>query len=138
MTIQHRKIETVEQYYDEIVNKGAERLDEVRGPGWDKEVSVLTLNIARSDRCVLGQIYGGYGSAPRKFSPTDEHGFLASRERVRLFGFEHLYGSEEAIEEDYRLLTGAWRRLIRQRRWGRATQWMKTWAMSFFGMFRKS
>lgn len=43
----------------ERVVQGAEFLDEFR-PGWADEIDVEALDLASSDRCVLGQIYGSF------------------------------------------------------------------------------
>jgi len=52
----------------ERVGNGMALLDAKR-PGWYKEVDLKTLNIDSCDKCVLGQLYGGYEEGVNKVFP---------------------------------------------------------------------
>lgn len=51
----------------EDIARGVELLDETV-PGWDSRIDVETLNIASPVKCVLGQLFGGYGDGLRALS----------------------------------------------------------------------
>ena len=46
--------------YEDRINAGAALLDEQVGPGWTSKVDSMTLDMSSSDRCVLGQVFGGF------------------------------------------------------------------------------
>lgn len=46
---------------DTAVLKGAELLDEHGPENWREMIDIGTLSITSCERCVLGQVFGGYG-----------------------------------------------------------------------------
>lgn len=84
-------------------------LDE-RHPGWDRYVSLYSLDVSLPKTCVLGQV-------GRVFLPKTEYPLLAMMTALRpylrdkslaAFGFTTM--------DDYARLTGAWKRAIQARR----------------------
>ena len=51
-----------------VVRKGIKFLNE-REPGWRKRIDLNTLNLANCAQCVLGQLYGEYGTGVHKLFP---------------------------------------------------------------------
>jgi len=52
--------------YKESIRRGSELLDE-RGPkNWRQKIDPSTLDLATTDCCLLGQIYGSYGRGVQK------------------------------------------------------------------------
>ncbi len=47
--------------FSDKIKKGAALLDTQR-PGWRERINTDTLNVARGEHCILGQIYGGFGT----------------------------------------------------------------------------
>lgn len=47
------------KYAKEAVERGVDLLDE-RVPEWRTKIDVFTLRMSEPDRCVLGQLFGGY------------------------------------------------------------------------------
>lgn len=82
--------------------RGARFLDE-RAPGWESQINLDTLNIARSDNCALGQVYGSYGVGVQA---------TGTAARVHDLGFM----TAGSIDEEYRLLTEAWKKEVQDRR----------------------
>lgn len=83
----------------ERVARGVELLDRVR-PGWAKEVDLDRLDVGRCDRCVLGQVFGSYGTGLVIAFPN-----LTAGESVA-HGFFDTYPD---------VLTEVWRRVIAER-----------------------
>jgi len=88
------------------IERGAALLDELR-PGWDKTIDVDRLDLGNCERCILGQLYGGYDQALQMLD-----GEVAKRPAT--FGF-NTYGPER-----FWTLTERWRTYIERRRKGRA------------------
>jgi hypothetical protein len=92
---------------------GASFLDQ-QSPGWHRQMDTGSLNIARSDRCALGQLYGSYhrglqvtGTASR----SAELGFAAS--------------GSTGNPDEYTRLTQAWVREIESRLDAERAQWAR-------------
>lgn len=64
---------------------GAALLDTKR-PGWAREIDCATLDIATGRWCVLGQLYGGYGTGLTvlEIGSPSLMGFAVSNEREEL------------------------------------------------------
>lgn len=56
----------IEAHIREAVALGAKRLDEIR-PGWRNEIDTEELELASCSRCVLGQLFGGFGIGKEMF-----------------------------------------------------------------------
>lgn len=87
----------------ELVKRGSALLDE-RRPGWVDEVDISQLNIALGAKCILGQIYGGYG---------DGLGILGILSKGPDYGFCRAVASLGSSSDE---LTAAWRDEIAGRR----------------------
>lgn len=97
-----------------VVRKGIKFLNE-REPGWRKRIDLNTLDVANCAKCVLGQLYGEYGTGVHKLFPElgrefnylggvlGEHGFTtqASADCHRMI----LNGDRDRWDR----LTAAWR-----------------------------
>ena len=72
----------------ERVAAGAALLDE-RRPDWFKAIDASLIDIASSERCICGQLYGGYtpGISILAVSPT-EHGFTIGESTRELINAE--------------------------------------------------
>jgi hypothetical protein len=90
--------------YDERAAEGAALLDR-RRPGWEGDIDLASLNVGSSTACVLGQLYGSYGSGVYALE------LAATDDRVAR-GFTRKGDSGDS----YRGLNAAWRRLIQARR----------------------
>lgn len=91
------------------VKQGMALLDEKHGPGWVHKIDVESLDVAGNCSCVLGQLYGDYGTGlfslfPRyRIGDTTNAGFFASDGAVWCPG-------------EWDELTTAWRLAILARR----------------------
>jgi hypothetical protein len=92
--------------FEDRVRRGAALLDEVQ-PGWWREIDTARLAMVTCDRCILGQLYGEFGtgwrvvlSPVRRDWPCNaaDHGFT-------------LYDPRESFAD----LTDAWRAEIARR-----------------------
>jgi hypothetical protein len=83
------------------VERGAALLD-MEAPGWTSKIDLDTLNIAHTDFCVLGQVYGDYDAG------LDTLGGEAERAPVK-------YGFLQQGNEGAARLTDKWRAAIRKR-----------------------
>ena len=94
---------------DQRVAKGAALLDRDGPEGWRGRIDCETLDLARCRDCILGQVYGEYGTGVGKlganFLPVD-------------CGFERTNTERSAgtplgvVKGQYWRLTAAWRRLL--------------------------
>lgn len=104
----------------ERVAAGAALLDEHR-PGWDRVgVSLDGLDMADCHDCVLGQMFGHYSHAFRRFNAdwTIANGILVDGQAMPL-GFAAYTeddGTDAEVDAEYAELTAAWRTLIETRR----------------------
>lgn len=91
------------------VSRGAELLDR-EVPGWVKVISIDDLEMGESSWCVLGQIFGKFGTGEKSLGISDCGGEL---------GFE-LSGtgdySDGTVEREWSLLSQAWIDEIERRR----------------------
>ena len=87
----------------ERVETGASYLD-THNPGWDNRIEVSSLDIQHANRCVLGQLYGNF---------TRGRIVLKLSEDMSL---QNGFSTEIGYKENERLLTVAWRKLIKKRR----------------------
>lgn len=104
------------------VKKGANILDEFyESPDWVKRMNLQQLDMAHCGRCVLGQLFGGFGNGE----------FILGREFSELgddwdeeLGFEHTASSQEfdtptdyhrVVDAEYKALADAWVVEIRDR-----------------------
>jgi len=62
-------------YNPKTVGEAAILLDEIK-PGWHDQIDVNKLNQNLCDKCILGQLYGGYWNAVGLIK-HDEYGPLA-------------------------------------------------------------
>lgn len=62
--------------YAERVARGMEFLD-AASPGWESKINIFTLDIARGDRCAMGQVFGSYsrGLSVTGCVASEAHGF---------------------------------------------------------------
>lgn len=92
----------------ERVERGAALLD-VEEKGWEQKIDLDSLNLQDPCRCVLGQLFVD------RLIEGETEGYhsglwiLKINRRSEELGFNH-------VNEDYTLLTRAWKALIRQRR----------------------
>ncbi len=91
------------------VGAGARYLDQ-RLPGWPRQIDLDKLQISAARSCVLGQIYGDYGSGVEELC-------LGGRKAVELgfFTRESDHAGEAACRE-YSELTELWREEVARRR----------------------
>jgi hypothetical protein len=92
--------------FNEMASRGADLLD-AENPTWYRITDLDTLDMSDPDFCVLGQVYGDYCDGLLKLNLT------AFGARVRNYGFDMLSGTPD---EDFTLLTQAWREQILLRR----------------------
>lgn len=89
------------------VQKGMQLLDKNR-PGWDQHIDLAVLDIARGDRCALGQTYGAYYFGIQALGLTlgesRDHGFHSAS-----------YALYPQIDREYEVLTAEWRHQIKTR-----------------------
>lgn len=95
--------------YKKEAAKGAGWLD-VNNPGWVNKISVKSLNLAKFESCVLGQVYGEYEairlSSQGGLNWAVKHGFiLPTREKRFLFFLTAVLPPNRS---DYAKLTAAW------------------------------
>jgi hypothetical protein len=91
------------------VEAGAQFLD-TKFPGWPRQIALDGLEISHVRSCVLGQIYGDYGSGVEALC-------LGNREVMELgfFTSEHDHGGEAACRE-YGELRELWKQEVSRRR----------------------
>ena len=99
------------------VEAGAAFLD-VRVPGWVKQIDLDTLDLARGNFCILGQLEeetgpvwtdgGAFGLAVRRMFGGDFNDPKIAK-TIAALGFNGPYGNSAR-------LTAAWKKLIRDRR----------------------
>lgn len=90
------------------VDAGARLLDEKR-PGWHREIAMDVIAMKDCDKCILGQVYGGFeiglaelfGDADGWESEDIDHGFNA--------------GSIFKMTQEFDSLADLWRAEIRKR-----------------------
>lgn len=87
----------------ERVIAGASFLDE-RSPGWDEKINLADLNMMKSSKCILGQLYRRYESGMVILNIT--------RRTSRDLGFDSITQTRSA----YRLVTAEWTKFIMGRR----------------------
>lgn len=95
--------------------RGARRLDCVN-PGWALKVSLSRLNLARGNRCVLGQLYGSFQNGVSEvlwagaIDPARDEGFVAP---LGSMGYtdNRLY---PALTHIWKSIIRAWRQAGRQ------------------------
>ena len=88
--------------------RGMAFLDEHK-VGWEMKINLISLNVAHSHKCPLGQLYGSY-----------EHVCelpILSGTKSRHLGFFPIE-DERDYEGGCITLTHCWKMLIRKRRWG--------------------
>src|SRR5437773_866290 len=90
--------------YPRTVYRGAQLLDE-RLPGWEAHVDPKTLDMARCDRCVLGQLAGGYEGA-----------YDDELQALGIGGSGAKYGFAVWGNGSWDRLTAWWRELLRERK----------------------
>lgn len=94
------------------VARGARFLDK-HVIGWAQRINVKNLKVRESDKCVLGQLFGGYYKAEEKLSLTNE---LAA-----LLGFWHSFGEHpvpalyQQVDLEWSELQTAWLTQIQAR-----------------------
>jgi len=108
------------------VAQGAAFLDRVR-PGWASVIDVDTLAMRTCRRCLLGQLYGDYGTGAERFGWAPSALSLLDLPQVQL-GFTlaevdldgapggDFWGAEIFSDEGWRILTEAWIAAIAERR----------------------
>lgn len=71
----------------EVVRKAAKLMDKLR-PCWAAKIDLHMLNIGSCDFCVLGQVYDGFGKAPRELQEAQAFaGDVPCRARIiKTFG----------------------------------------------------
>ncbi|WP_232798288.1 hypothetical protein [Salinibacter altiplanensis] len=104
-----------EERVQERVSRGAAYLDDM-DPGWHRRVNAETLELEDGERCVLGQLHGGFRVGLGRSQVLS----LSSAPRASLspvaYGFKCVEGVSEAGKaRDYELLTAAWREAVRRR-----------------------
>ncbi len=104
-------------------DKGAKLLDEL-APGWADKVDLETLLITSTDRCIIGQLFGDWGTGMdglTKLSGIEFYwgsGAEISRLNQEEYGFElthEEYMSENAYVHTGQELEGAWIKEIEAR-----------------------
>jgi hypothetical protein len=100
----------------ERVAAGAAWLDE-HEPGWVADIDLDRLLLSSPCRCVLGQLYGSYYTAPVKYYDTSDFGFAALAEDADQPDDDAAWDAyEAALDSEYAQLDAAWRELIATRR----------------------
>ena len=64
----------VEDAYRPLVEKGAAWLDEYE-PGWVQKIAPDALNLADSEMCICGQVFGDYSTRPEAVMEAWNYGF---------------------------------------------------------------
>lgn len=94
------------------VQRGMQTLDKAK-PGWHRRISLMDLNIAQSNNCALGQIYGSYGDG--------RYALGMSAQQAKEQGFQAHYRfpllADAQVDAEFAALTAEWQRqiLARQR-----------------------
>lgn len=93
----------------ERVARGVALLDK-KVPGWVDRINLATLDVGLSDRCILGQVFGGYSLGLSKLQLTlGAHlGFVASSPTGAMSVYDFLL----TIAYEFAALTEEWRRVI--------------------------
>lgn len=98
--------------------QGALLLD-TRNPGWADQINLEALNMADTNSCVCGQVFGGYMRGLSVLFDTDEEGAYSSEMRDDMYGFaifEDLNGDASVYDDyDWDQLAEAWKPLIEAR-----------------------
>ena len=107
-----RTQQITEEAVQKRVERGAEYFDDVDA-GWHRRVNAETLELGNGERCVLGQLHGGFRLGLGRSQVLS----LSSAPRASLspvaYGFKCVEGvSDEWQARDYELLTAAWRRAV--------------------------
>lgn len=89
------------------VEAGAAYLD-VYYPGWEHRIDVKTLMLSSYDKCVLGQLYDGYGAGTSVLCIEDEVAIYGNGELGQHKGL----GFNANTEREYGQLTKLWRAKI--------------------------
>lgn len=95
--------------FDECVALGMLFLDDAV-PGWDDRITPKTLNMASSNDCVLGQLYGSYWVGMRQLRV----GYHAAERFGFAYDIKHCNSMLNGATE-YRVLTQAWVAKLAQR-----------------------
>lgn len=71
--------------YSKRIDRGIRLLDAEVGPGWEDTISLVWLDMAYKQECVLGQIYGSYDQGRKQLGlggvGSCRHGFEAYHRR---------------------------------------------------------
>lgn len=86
------------------VRKGIALLDAIGPHGWRNRIVLSRLNLADGENCVLGQVYGSYGTG--LFTVFRDYDLLS--ERSAQHGFTPGWDNEQKYPE----LTRTWKQLI--------------------------
>lgn len=101
---------------DERVACGAARFDEIL-PGWYRHVCLARLDMRSISDCVAGQVAPHLTGTPdATYCDVVFTKILDAGEAGTTLGLDSIdVGSDEAMDDDYRLLEEAWRALILDR-----------------------
>jgi hypothetical protein len=102
------------------IERGVALLD-AEVPGWRSRIKLSTINLGIPERCVLAQVFGGYGAGTTRLWPdTPWH---KRGERSSEHGFTLLYDqmpnrdeSTANIDAAFQVLTNEWRQVLTERK----------------------
>jgi hypothetical protein len=97
---------------DQRVQAGMAFLDQ-HEPGWTASIDLDQLDMSRCDRCVLGQVYGDYGTGLTECDRLSVEPYFSTIAH----GFSTGVDDDDSLYE-YEDLTTAWRTAISARRDG--------------------
>lgn len=87
------------------VKKGMALLDQYE-PGWRNAIKVEYLDVATTDRCVLGQVYGSFSIGLQT---------LSNKTGVSVDSVAHGFAIDAVTSADpYKVLTDDWKKAIRK------------------------
>lgn len=87
------------------VLSGVALLDEKAPAGWENEIDLDTLDLARAHLCILGQLPGGYNASVEYLGLTHNFDVMVG----------HGFDTEGGLDA-YPILTNLWSQVIRERR----------------------
>jgi hypothetical protein len=98
---------------EKSVERGARHLDQIN-PGWDKRIDLGSFSIGTYERCVLGQLHGGYHKGLGVAGLTPREAWRCGFDLSPLARWPNwrIFATRSGFDE----LNDCWRRLILSRR----------------------
>lgn len=96
------------------VTRGLALLDQ-RMPGWEKRVSLDSLDLSRGDRCILGQVYSSDGSYTSGYCIGRDSLFSYPNRDHAAIRHGFFVKSDADAEDEYGKLEGHWRAALAER-----------------------